>query len=97
QQAAVAAADAAVAQAEAAVKTTAIDLGYTRVTAPIDGRVGRSTVTEGAIVTAYQAVPLATIQTLDPVYVDVPQSTVELTRLRRSLASGQLTANGTDR
>ena len=53
--------------------------------------------TVGAIATAYQAVPLATIQQFDPIYVDVPQSTVELNRLRRSLANGRLKDNGTDK
>jgi membrane fusion protein, multidrug efflux system len=78
----VAAAVAAVQQAEAALKTARINLGYCRVTAPISGRIGRSSVTEGAIVTAYQPVPLATIQQLDPIYADIPQSTTELLRLR---------------
>ena len=93
---AVAAADAAIKQAEAALETARINLGYTKITAPISGRIGRSNVTEGAIVTAYQAVPLATIQQLDPIYVDVPQSTTELNRLKRSLANGRLKENGTD-
>ena len=81
---AVAAADAAVQQAEAALKTARINLGYTKVVAPISGRIGRSGVTEGAIVTAYQPVALATIQQLDPIYADVPQSTIELLRLKAS-------------
>jgi membrane fusion protein, multidrug efflux system len=93
---AVAAADAAIKQAEAAVQSTRINLGYTKITAPISGRIGRSAVTEGAIVTAYQPSPLATLQQLDPVYVDVPQSTVELSRLRRSLEEGHLQRNGAD-
>jgi membrane fusion protein (multidrug efflux system) len=94
---AVQAAEAAIKQAEAALKTAQINLGYTKITAPISGRIGRSDVTEGAIVTAYQPVPLATIQQLDPIYVDVPQSTVEVNRLRRSLANGRLKDAGTDR
>jgi len=94
---AVEAADAAIKQAEAALETARINLGYTKLTAPITGRIGRSHVTEGAIVTAYQILPLATIQQLDPIYVDVPQSTVELNRLRRSLANGRLKNNGTDK
>ncbi|HEX2973260.1 MAG TPA: efflux RND transporter periplasmic adaptor subunit [Tepidisphaeraceae bacterium] len=94
-RAAVAAAEAAIKQAEAALETSRINLGYTKITAPISGRIGRSNVTEGALVTAYQAV-LATIQTLDPIYVDVPQSTVELMRLRRSLENGHLISNGDD-
>jgi membrane fusion protein, multidrug efflux system len=67
-----------------------INLEYTRVTAPISGRIGKSTVTDGAIVTAYQPVALATIQQLDPIYVDVPQSTTELLRLQRRLEEGRL-------
>jgi len=94
---AVAAAEAAIQQAEAALKTAEINLGYTKITAPISGRIGRSDVTEGAIVTAYQPVALATIQQFDPIYVDVPQSTAELNRLKRKLASGRLKDNGTDR
>jgi membrane fusion protein (multidrug efflux system) len=93
---AVAAADAAIKQAEAAVETAKINLGYTRITSSIAGRIGRSNVTEGAIVTAYQTVPLATIQQYDPIYVDVPQSTVDLIRLRRSLANGHLKDDGTN-
>ncbi len=94
---AVSAAAAAIKQAEAAVETAKINLGYTKITAPISGRIGRSAVTEGAIVTAYQPVPLSTIQQLDPIFVDVPQSTSELNRLRKSLANGRLRDNGTDR
>ncbi len=78
---------------QAAVKTAQINLGYTKVTAPISGRIGRSTVTVGAIVTAYQPNALATIQQLDPIYVDVPQSTTELLRLKRSLSEGRLFRN----
>ena len=96
-RAAVAAADADIKRAEAALATTQINLGYTRITAPISGRIGRSDFTEGAIVTAYQTAPLATIQSLDPIYVHVPPSPVELNRLKRSLSSGLLNANGADR
>jgi len=74
----------------AAVETARINLGYTKVTAPITGRAGISSVTDGAIVTAYQSVPLTTIQQLDPIYVDVPQSTTELLRLQRRLTAGYL-------
>jgi membrane fusion protein (multidrug efflux system) len=91
-----AAALAAIEQAEAAVQSARINLQYTKITAPISGRIGRSNVTEGAIVTAYQPLALATIQQLDPLYVDVPQSTAELNRLKRSLADGLLKDNGTD-
>ncbi|MEA2040474.1 MAG: efflux RND transporter periplasmic adaptor subunit [Thermodesulfobacteriota bacterium] len=95
-RAAVAVAEAAIHQAEAAVETTRINLGYCRVTAPITGRIGRSNVTEGAIVTAYQPVALATIQQLDPIYVDVAQSTTELLRLKRRLEDGRLNYDGTN-
>lgn len=91
---------AAVQQAEAeiqywktAVEAARINLSYTRVTAPISGRIGRSSVTDGALVTAYQPTALATIQQLDPIYVDVSQSSAELLRLRRNLETGQLTAD----
>jgi membrane fusion protein (multidrug efflux system) len=93
-RAAVAAAEAAIDQAEAALKTARINLGYTSVIAPISGRIGRSTVTEGALVTAHQPIALATIQQLDPMYVDVLQSTTELLRLQRRLEEGRLNRNG---
>ncbi len=93
---AIAAAEAAIKQAEAAVRTARINLEYTRITAPISGRIGRSSVTEGAIVTAYQPMALATIQQLDPIYVDVPQSTAELLRLKRRLRNGHLNRDGTN-
>ena len=82
---------------KAMVKAARINLGYCRVIAPISGRIGRSNVTDGAIVTAYQPVPLATIQQLDPIYVDVPQSTTELLRLQRCLKDGSLKHDGTNR
>jgi len=81
---------------KAQVETARINLGYCRVTAAISGRIGRSNVTEGAIVTAYQPMALATIQQLDPIYVDVPQSTTELLRLKRRLKDGRLNQNGTE-
>ena len=81
---------------KAAAETARINLGYTRVTAPISGRIGRSTVTDGALVTAYQPVALSTIQQLDPIYVDVAQSTAELLRLNRRLQAGQLNQAGTN-
>ena len=74
---------------KATVETARINLAYTRITAPISGRIGRSNATEGAIVTAYQPQALATIQQMDPIYVDVPQSTTELLRLKRRLADGR--------
>ncbi|MGC8605709.1 MAG: efflux RND transporter periplasmic adaptor subunit, partial [Desulfomonilaceae bacterium] len=79
---------------KAAVDTSLINLGYTRVTAPISGRIGKSNVTDGALVTAYQSMALATIQELDPIYVDVPQSTTELLRLKRRLEDGRLNRDG---
>jgi len=81
---------------QATVKTASINLRYTRVTAPISGRIGKSSVTDGALVTAYQPVALATIQQLDPIYVDVPQSTTELLRLKSRLKDGMLNQNETD-
>jgi membrane fusion protein, multidrug efflux system len=88
------AAEASVKQADAAVKTARINLGYTKITAPISGRIGRSAITEGAIVTAYQPLAMATIQQFDPIYVDVPQSTTDLNRLKRSVANGRLKKSG---
>ena len=82
--------DADVAAARAAVESARINLGYTAVTSPISGRIGKSTVTEGALVTANQATALATVQKLDPVYVDVTQSSGSVLRLRRAFASGTL-------
>jgi membrane fusion protein, multidrug efflux system len=76
------------------VEAARINLGYTRVTAPISGRIGRSSVTDGALVTAYQPTSLATIQQMDPIYVDVTQSSAELLRLKRNLETGQLTTDG---
>ncbi len=78
---------------KAAMDTARINLAYTRITAPIAGRIGRSTVTPGALVTTNQATALATIQQLDPVYVDVTQSSADLLRLKRNLASGELKGN----
>ncbi|WP_409278337.1 efflux RND transporter periplasmic adaptor subunit [Pseudomonas defluvii] len=77
-------------QAEATLKSAQIDLRYTKVLAPISGRIGRSAVTEGALVNNGQADAMAVIQQLDPIYVDVTQSSVELLTLRRELESGQL-------
>jgi membrane fusion protein (multidrug efflux system) len=91
---AVAAAQASIQQAEAALKTARINLGYTRILAPISGRIGKSNVTEGAIVTAYQPLALATIQQLDPIYVDVPQSTTEMLRLQQRLKAGRFALDG---
>jgi membrane fusion protein (multidrug efflux system) len=87
-------AEAEIQAAKAALESARIDLEYTKVTAPISGRIGRSAVTNGALVTAGQPAPLATIQALDPVYVDVTQSSAEMLRLRRALASGRLSDSG---
>jgi membrane fusion protein (multidrug efflux system) len=80
-------------QSQAAVETTRINLIYTKVLSPISGRIGRTFVTEGALVTANQTTALATVQQLDPVYVDVTQPSNALLRLRREAASGQLKQN----
>lgn len=85
----VASAEAAIKQSQAALETARINLGYTTITAPISGRIGISAVTIGAMVTGYQAQALATIQQLDPVYVDVPQSTNALLQLRKRLQDRQ--------
>lgn len=74
--------------AQAAVDTARINLNYTKVYAPIDGRIGKSSVTEGALVTANQTTPMATITQLDPIYVDVSQSSSELMRLRKAVSAG---------
>ncbi|MGH8165685.1 MAG: efflux RND transporter periplasmic adaptor subunit, partial [Woeseiaceae bacterium] len=76
--------------AEARVASTAVQLGYARITSPIDGRIGKSSVTQGALVTADQTTPLATVQQLDPIYVDLTQSASELLELRRALAGGSV-------
>lgn len=94
---AVAAAEAAIVQAEAALHTARINLGYTRVTAPISGRIGKSNVTDGALATGYQSVTLTSIQQIDPIYVDVPQSTTELLRLKQSLEKGRIRNDGNAR
>lgn len=77
-------------QAEASLEQARINVRYTKVLAPIAGRVGRSAVTEGALVSNGQTNAMATIQQLDPIYVDVTQPTKDLLRLRRELESGQL-------
>jgi len=87
-------AEADVAASRAAVETARINLAYTRVTAPISGRIGRSSVTDGALVTASQPVALATIQQLSSMYVDVTQSSADLLKLKQNLASGLMKSNG---
>ncbi|MBW8297297.1 efflux RND transporter periplasmic adaptor subunit, partial [Sphingopyxis sp.] len=81
-------AGAGVAQNNAALETARITLRYATITAPISGRIGRSLATPGALVSASQAVPLTTIQRIDPIYVDMQQSSAELTTLRQAIASG---------
>ncbi|HNX80515.1 MAG TPA: efflux RND transporter periplasmic adaptor subunit [Candidatus Omnitrophota bacterium] len=78
---------------KAALEMAKINLSYTPIKSPISGRIGRSSVTEGAMVTAYQSVALATVQALDPIYVDVPQSTTELLRLQNSMGAGTLSSD----
>lgn len=75
---------------KAEIDKAGIYLGYTKVTAPISGHIGRSRVTDGALVTAYQTVPLTAIQQLNPIYVDVTQSTAELLALKRSLETDRI-------
>ncbi|ADP11817.1 Membrane-fusion protein [Erwinia sp. Ejp617] len=81
---------AAVVAARAAVESARINLAYTKVTSPIDGRIGKSSVTEGALVTSAQTTALASVQQLDPIYVDVTQPSEDFMRLREELASGKL-------
>jgi membrane fusion protein (multidrug efflux system) len=88
-----------VAQQAATAESARINLAYTRITAPITGHIGRSLVTQGALVTAGQTTALATIDTLDPIYVDINQSSAELLALKRAMAAGRVTdpAAGTAR
>jgi membrane fusion protein (multidrug efflux system) len=89
-------ADAAVLQATATLKAAEINLAYTRIVAPITGAIGRSAVTPGALVTANQATSLATIYQLDPIYVDITESSTKLAQLRKALASGSVQPAGAD-
>ncbi|WP_313486442.1 efflux RND transporter periplasmic adaptor subunit [Pseudescherichia sp.] len=86
-------ADAAVQAAKAAVETARINLAYTQVRSPINGRIGKSSVTEGALVTNGQSTALATVQQLDPVYVDVTQSSNDFMRLKQAVEQGSLQKN----
>lgn len=88
------AATAQVAAAKAAVRTAGINRNYATVTAPIGGRIGRSLVTEGALVSAQEGTQLATIQQIDPLYLNIAQSANEVLRLREALAAGQLARAG---
>ena len=83
-------ANAAVVAAKAAVESARINLAYTKMTSPISGRTGMSSVTEGALVTSGQANALVTVQQIDPIYVDVTQSSGEFLRLKQELADGKL-------
>ncbi|EPZ17454.1 hypothetical protein M622_01405 [Thauera terpenica 58Eu] len=89
-QAALQLAQADISAAKAALDKTRIDLDHTQVKSPISGRIGRSSVTQGALVTANQAAALATVQQLDPIYVDLTQSSADMLRIRRDLAAGTL-------
>ena len=77
--------------AEAALTSAKVTLGYSRITAPISGYIGKSAVTAGALVTINQNQPLATIQKLDPIYIDLTQSSSELLQMRKAMAAGTLT------
>src|SRR5690606_17998214 len=88
-------AKAGLAAGKAAVQSAQINVQYTDVTAPISGVIGMSTVTEGALVTAGQTQVLATIQQLDPIYVDVSQSVNDLLAIRRQMMAGNISANET--
>ena len=92
-QAALQLAQADIAAAKAALDKARIDLDHTQVKSPISGRIGRSSVTQGALVTANQAEALATVQQLDPIYVDLTQSSADMLRIRRDLAAGTLQRN----
>ena len=83
-------------QAQAVAQVSRIDVQYTKVLAPISGRIGRSAVTEGALVTNSQAQELSTVTQLDPIYVDVNQPVTKLLELRRALESGRLQRSGED-
>lgn len=89
-QAALKQAEADVAATKAALDRAEINLAYARITSPISGRIGKSAVTPGALVTANQAAALATVQAIDPIYVDVTQSSSELLELRKQLAAGRV-------
>ena len=86
-----------VAAQQAALRTASIDVGRTTVRAPISGRIGRSAFTTGALVTAAQAQPLTTIQRIDPVYVDIQQSSADLLKLRQAILAGQVARDGNAR
>lgn len=93
-QAALALAKANVSSAQAELEAARIDLERTSVVSPISGRIGRASITPGALVTANQALALATVQQLDPIYVDLTQSNVEMLRLKRALENGSIQSAG---
>ena len=82
---------------KATVESARINLAHTRVIAPITGRIGRSNVTVGALATAYQGPAFATIQQIDPIYVDATQSSATLLQLKRNIAAGRIKGTGPDR
>ncbi len=90
-------AQAEVAAQSAALQAAEIDLARTTIRAPISGRIGSSAFTTGALVTAAQAAPLTTIQRIDPVYVDIQQSSVDVLKLRQQIMAGSLAQNGAAR
>jgi membrane fusion protein, multidrug efflux system len=87
-------AEAEIESSKAAVESARINLAYTRITAPISGRIGKSNVTVGALATAYQGSAFATIQQLDPIYVDATQSSANLLQLKRNMAAGRIKGSG---
>ena len=89
-------AEAEVAAAQAAVKSSAVTLAYARIVAPIGGRIGKSTVTQGALVTADQQQALVTIQQLDPIYVEVNQSSMDWLTLKQAMEDGRVLSEGVD-
>lgn len=89
-------AEATVAADKAALETAAINLGYTRITAPVAGRIGKSSVTPGALVTANQTTALATIQQTNPMYVDLTESSADVLRLKKAFEAGQMRRAGRD-
>lgn len=82
---------------KAAIESAELNLGYTKVTAPIAGRIGKALVTEGALVSATEATQLALIRQLDPVYLDIVQSSTEVMRLRRAMEAGEISSVGPNR
>ena len=87
-------AEADVAAAKAAVEAARINLAYTRIVSPIAGRISKSAVTQGALLTANQATPLATVQQLDPINVDVTQTSTEILQMKRAMEEGKIKGNG---